>query len=57
MLILISGLPASGKSTVARAYVAQYGGVHINSDLTRAALGLRGRYTPGDKEQIGRAHV
>lgn len=52
MLILISGLPGSGKSTLARAYVARFGGVHINSDLIRNDLGLRGQYTPGDKEKV-----
>jgi predicted kinase len=52
MLILISGLPGSGKSTVARAYVARYGGTHINSDLVRGDLGLRGQYAPGDKEKV-----
>lgn len=52
MLLLLSGLPGSGKSAVARAFVARYGGTHISSDETRAALGLRGRYQPHDKEQV-----
>ena len=52
MLLLISGLPGSGKSTLARAYVQRYGGTHINSDLLRADLGLRGHYQPGDKERV-----
>lgn len=52
MLLLLSGLPGSGKSTIARAYVARYGGVHISSDLIRTELGLRGHYQPGDKERV-----
>lgn len=52
MLILLSGLPGSGKSTIARAYVARYGGKHLNSDLLRAELGLRGHYQPGEKERV-----
>lgn len=52
MLLLISGLPGSGKSTVARAYIARYGGMHINSDLLRNEMHLRGHYTLGDKERV-----
>lgn len=52
MLILISGLPGSGKSTVARNYVARYGGVHISSDLLRNSLGLLGHYEAADKEKV-----
>lgn len=52
MLLLLSGLPGSGKSTLARAYVTRYGGVHINSDLLRHELQLRGHYTPADKERV-----
>ncbi len=52
MLLLISGLPGSGKSTVARAYVARHGGIHINSDLLRNEMNLRGHYDPADKERV-----
>jgi predicted kinase len=52
MLILISGLPGSGKTTLARAYAARYGAVHLNSDLQRQALGLMGHYRPEDKEKV-----
>jgi predicted kinase len=51
-LILIAGLPGTGKSTVARAYVHRYGGMHVNSDLLRDMLDLRGRYAPADKELV-----
>ena len=50
--MLISGLPGSGKSTLARAYVVDFGAVHINSDLVRDELGLRGRYDPNEKEKV-----
>jgi predicted kinase len=52
MLLLISGLPVSGKSTLARAYTARYGGTPINSDLIRTELGLRGHYLPNDKKRV-----
>lgn len=52
MLLLLSGLPGTGKSTLARAFVARYGGTHINSDLLRAELNLRGHYEPGEKERV-----
>ncbi len=54
-LILLSGLPGSGKSTLARAYTAKYDTVHLNSDLVRTELGLRGHYQAGDKERVYRA--
>ena len=51
-LILIAGLPGTGKSTVAKAYIQQYGGVHINSDLLRNTMKMRGHYDPTDKEKV-----
>ncbi len=52
MLILIAGLPATGKSTLARAVSESIGARHLNSDNVRDALGLRGRYSPEDKETV-----
>ncbi|MBV6441839.1 MAG: ATP-binding protein [Haliscomenobacteraceae bacterium CHB4] len=52
MLILISGLPGSGKTTLAKAYSARYDAVHLNSDLLRRELGLMGQYRPEDKEKV-----
>ncbi|MBK8558073.1 MAG: ATP-binding protein [Lewinellaceae bacterium] len=52
MLLLITGLPGSGKTTLARSYASKFGGVHLNSDLIRAELGLRGHYTPADKQRV-----
>ncbi len=51
-LLLIAGLPGSGKSTVARAFVERYGGVHISSDLMRKAMNLRGHFDPKDKNKV-----
>lgn len=52
VLILIAGLPASGKTWLARALAADLDGVHINSDFVRAALGLRGHYDPASKQRV-----
>jgi predicted kinase len=52
MLILIAGLPGSGKTTLARALAAQTNTLHLNSDLMRRALGLMGHYAPEDKAAV-----
>lgn len=52
MLILISGLPGSGKTTLARAFSARSGAVHLNSDLLRRELNLMGHYRPEDKQKV-----
>ncbi|GAB4496748.1 MAG: hypothetical protein OHK0019_29060 [Saprospiraceae bacterium] len=52
MLILISGLPGSGKTTLAKAYAAATGAAHFNSDLLRRDLGLMGQYRPEDKKKV-----
>ena len=52
MLILITGLPGSGKTTIARAYAARYEVVHLNSDLLRREVGFMGHYSPEDKERV-----
>jgi adenylylsulfate kinase len=45
MLILLAGLPGSGKSTLSRALAAELGGSVIDKDQVRAAL-----FTPADIE-------
>lgn len=52
MLLVITGLPATGKTTLARAYAERFGAVHLNSDQTRAELGLRGQYSPEAKQKV-----
>jgi predicted kinase len=52
MLILIFGLPGTGKTTLARAYAAKSGALHISSDQLRRELDLMGRYNPEDKAKV-----
>ena len=37
-VVLLTGLPNSGKTTLAKSLVAKHGGCHINADEVRAAL-------------------
>ncbi|MCC7465860.1 MAG: AAA family ATPase [Saprospiraceae bacterium] len=52
MLILIAGLPGTGKTTISRAFAALYGAVHLNSDALRRELALMGHYSPEDKKRV-----
>ena len=52
MLILICGLPGTGKTTLARAYTKAYSVVHLNSDVVRWELGLFGHYRAVDKKKV-----
>ncbi len=52
MLILIAGLPGSGKTTIAKAFAKKYGAAHFNSDQLRRELGLWGSYRPEDKARV-----
>lgn len=52
MLVLIAGLPGSGKTTLAQAYAERFAAEHINSDSVRKALGLMGHYEPADKATV-----
>lgn len=45
MLILVAGLPGSGKSSFAERLARQIGAVHLNSDRVRAQMNARGKYS------------
>jgi len=55
MIIIVLGLPGTGKSYFAEKLSDRLGAVHINSDSMRNALHARGKYTIGDKLHIYRA--
>jgi hypothetical protein len=52
IIIIVSGLPASGKTTVAEVVAQQLGAPYLNSDKTRLALEFSGEYAPAAKDHI-----
>ncbi|MBL7809963.1 MAG: AAA family ATPase [Saprospiraceae bacterium] len=55
MLVLIAGLPGTGKTTIARTFAAMSGAVHLNSDVLRKDLGLMGQYNEKEKQLVYKA--
>jgi predicted kinase len=51
-LIIIVGLPGTGKTTFAKALVEATGAEHLNSDIVRHTLGWRGRYDVESKAAV-----
>lgn len=51
-LIIVTGLPGTGKSTVASALAKRLPGRHLNTDIIRHGMGLRGQYDAGSKSVI-----
>ena len=51
---MVTGLPGTGKSTLAAALAADLGVRHLNTDRIRDELGKKGQYDPESKKAIYR---
>jgi len=51
-LILVIGLPGSGKTTFSRALAKRLQAFHLNTDIIRDQVGMRGQYNPEAKKRI-----
>jgi hypothetical protein len=57
MLVLVTGLPATGKSTMARKLAGKLKGVVLSTDRIRKRLVSRPEYTRGEKEMVYRVMI
>ena len=51
-LIMVTGLPGTGKTTFARKLAEALDAVHLNTDMVREAMGVRGQYDDATKEAV-----
>jgi predicted kinase len=51
-LVLVAGLPGTGKTYFAERLATQLQAHHLNTDGTRERLGLTGQYAPEIKQQV-----
>ena len=51
-LIVVAGLPGSGKTFFARQLAQRINAVHIGSDDTRTKMGARGKYSMNDRLRV-----
>ena len=54
-LIMVTGLPGTGKTTFAKALAQHLNAQHLNTDILRTEMGLRGQYDDEIKSKVYKA--
>lgn len=52
MILLVFGLPGTGKTYFAKHYAKETGAIHLNTDVVRERLGFKGEYDEKTKQQV-----
>lgn len=52
MIILVYGLPGTGKSHFSKHFAKETGAVHLNTDIVRDKLNFKGQYDEKTKQQV-----
>ncbi|HQU60481.1 MAG TPA: AAA family ATPase, partial [Saprospiraceae bacterium] len=52
LLVVVLGLPGTGKTTFARMLAQRLGALHFNTDIIREELGLKGQYGEVAKQRV-----
>ncbi len=52
MVILVFGLPGTGKTYFAKHFAEKLGAVHVNTDMVREKLQFKGHYDEKTKQQV-----